>query len=89
MTLYTCDGFEPVVRDGADIRSIDDAARHFANVAAQRKYGPSGYCHTVMQQASPRDLRYAHYEAYIGVREGNSDERKTRGRQIRITVSSQ
>lgn len=84
---YVCTGHRPIRHDGDAVRSIDDAARIFADRIAREKYGPAGHVASIRQDTSPRDLRYANYEAYIGRSVAVGGEgKKTAGHQIWLVV---
>jgi hypothetical protein len=84
---YVCTGYRPIRHNGDTVRSIDDAARIFAGRLAREKYGSAGRVASIRQDTSPRNLRYANYEVYIGRSAGVGGEgQKASGRQIWLVV---
>lgn len=78
MNKYTCNGFNSVKAE-----TINEAAEVFANRAARRKYGRSGYSRTCTQQSHNHDLSVAEYSAFIGYTTGQNE---TTGNNISFTV---
>ena len=75
---FKSSGFNTVESD-----SMSDAALVFANRAARRKYGRSGYARTCVQQAHSQDGTLAEYSAFIGYSTGPTE---TTGNNIHFTV---
>lgn len=79
MSKFTCNGFKSVTGD----ISISEAAEIFANRAARRKYGKSGYARTCTMGSRSEDESTAEFSAFIGYRTGQSE---TTGHNINFTV---
>ena len=77
---YTCNGFRPV-----EAESIREAASIFANRAARRAFGRSGYARTCQIQAHARDMSFAEFSAFIGYTTGRNE---TTGHNVQFTVSA-
>jgi len=76
MTKYTCNGFQSVTAE-----TMSEAANIFANRAARRKYGKSGYARTCNLGSYAQDL--AEFSAFIGYKTGRNE---TTGHNINFTV---
>jgi hypothetical protein len=75
---FTCNGFQSVTAE-----NMSEAANIFANRAARRKYGKSGYARTCVQGSYAQDGRLAEYSAFIGYTTGRNE---TTGHNINFTV---
>lgn len=80
MKKYTCNGFRPALAD-----SMREAAEIFANRAARKSYGGTGYCRTCNQYAYAQDGSLAEFSAFIGYTTGRNE---TTGKNINFTVSA-
>jgi len=78
MTKYTCNGFQSVTAE-----TMSEAANIFANRAARRKYGKSGYARTCNLGAYAQDGSLAEFSAFIGYTTGRNE---TTGHNINFTV---
>jgi len=75
---YTCNGFQSVTAE-----SMSDSAYIFANRAARREYGKSGYARTCNLVSYAQDGSLAEFSALIGYTTGRNE---TTGHNINFTV---
>ena len=78
MNTFTCSGFQSVKAE-----TVTAAAEIFANRAAKRKYGRSGYCRTCTMGSYAENGNLAEFSAFIGYKTGPSE---TSGNNISFTV---
>ena len=78
MNKYTSNGFKSVKAE-----SMTEAANIFANRAARRKYGKSGYSRTCTMGSYAQDGSLAEFSAFIGYTTGQNE---TTGNNINFTV---
>jgi len=78
VNTFTCSGFQSVKAD-----TITAAAEIFAKRAARKKYGRSGYCRTIREDAYAQDGRLSEFSAFIGYKTGPCE---TSGSSISFTV---
>ncbi len=79
MSKFTCNGFKSV----SGGISISEAAEIFANRAARREFGKSGYARTCTMGSRTQDESVAEFQAFVGYSTGRNE---TTGHNINFTV---